>query len=155
MQKIGIGLDYSNICKDYNTVYLDRDNNDRATVGCMNKVMEYLRPLLSELIENFNYKINRINNTESLKLDEIVQKRFLFYSLEKEITLQTFILENESIGYESLVQWEQTSKEGLLISNDEEGEGVYFYCEADSKVHKWLLENLKAFSLDEVPFESR
>jgi len=155
MQKIGIGLDYSNICTDYNTVYLDRDNNDRATVGCMNKVMEYLRPFMTELIQEFDYKINRINNTESLKLDEVVQKRFLFYSLEKEITLQTFILENESQMYESLTQWEQTSKEGLLIANDEEGEGVYFYCEAGSKVHEYLVESLKAFSLDEVPFEAR
>lgn len=155
MQKIGIGLDYSNICKDYNTVYLDRDNNDRATVGCMNKVMEFLRPFLAELIEKFGYKINRINNTESLKLDEIVQKRFLFYSLEKAITLQTMILENESQAYESLAQWEQTTKEGLLIANDEEGEGIYFYCETGSKVHEYLVESLKEFSLDEVPFEAR
>lgn len=155
MSKIGIGLDYSNICKDYNTVYLDRDNNDRATVGCMNKVMEFLRPFLAELIEKFEYKINRINNTESLKLDEIVQKRFLFYSLEKAITLQTMILENESQAYESLAQWEQTTKEGLLIANDEEGEGIYFYCEVGSKVHEYLLENLKEFSLDIVPFEAR
>lgn len=155
MNKIGIGIDYNNICKDYNTVYLDRDNNDPATVGCMNKVMEWLRPFLSELIADRGYEIYRMNNSDALKLDEIVQKRFLFFSLEKEITLQSFVLETKTAHYESLAQWAETSEEGLLVQNDEEGEGIYFYFSENSKVHQWLTENLKAFSLDEVPFETR
>lgn len=155
MNKIGIGIDYNNICKDYNTVYLDRDNNDPATVGCMNKVMEWLRPFLSELIADRGYEIYRMNNSDALKLDEIVQKRFLFFSLEKEITLQSFVLETKATHYESLAQWAETSEEGLLVQNDEEGEGIYFYFSENSKVHQWLTENLKAFSLDEVPFEAR
>ncbi|MDQ7060323.1 MAG: hypothetical protein Q9M43_04060 [Sulfurimonas sp.] len=37
MKKIGLIVDYSNICTDYNTAYLDRDNLDPDTSKCMKK----------------------------------------------------------------------------------------------------------------------
>ncbi len=152
MKKIGLGLDYSNICKDYNTVYLDRDNDDPETVACMKKVLHWLNELLSEMIETFNYNIYRMNHKPALKLSEIVSKRFLFYSLEKALTAQTFILEKANIHYGSLTEWATDSKESLLIQNDDEGEGMYFYVTENSKIHEWLLDKLKDCSLDEVPF---
>lgn len=152
MKRIGLGVDYSNICKDYNTVYLDRDNDDPATTACMKKVLHWLDELLSEMIETFEYKIYRMNQKAALKLSEIVSKRFLFYSLEKALTAQTFILEKENIHYNSLAEWAADSKESVLIQNDDEGEGMYFYVTENSKIHEWLLDKLKDFSLDEVPF---
>jgi len=153
MKKIGLGLDYSNICTDYNTVYLDRDNDDPETVKCMKKVLHWLNELLCEMIETFKYSIYRMNHKPALKLSEIVSKRFLFYSLEKALTAQTFILEKENIHYGSLTEWTTDSKESLLIQNDDEGEGMYFYVTENSKIHEWLLDKLKDFSLDEVPFK--
>ncbi|CAA6804297.1 MAG: Unknown protein [uncultured Sulfurovum sp.] len=153
MKKIGLGLDYNNICKDYNTVYLDRDNNDRETVKCMKSVMDWFNKLLSELMQTFNYNIYRMNQNTALELKEIVQKRFFFYSLEKEMILQTFILQTEAISFDSPAHWAKNTENTLLIKNDDEGEGVYFYFNEDSEVHKWLLEKLREHSLDEVPFE--
>ena len=57
MKKIGIAVDYSNICKDYNTVYLDRDNTDPATTKCMKQVLAWTKGFISEILENFEYKI--------------------------------------------------------------------------------------------------
>lgn len=152
MKKIGLGLDYNNICKDYNTVYLDRDNDDPATIACMKKILNWLDAFLSDMVKEFEYNIYRMNHKPALKLSEIVSKRFLFYSLEKELTAQTFILEKKNIHYNNLTEWAADSKESLLIQNDDEGEGIYFYVTENSKIHAWLLDTLKDLSLDEVPF---
>ena len=88
MKKIGIGIDYSNICKDYNTVYLDRDNKDPATSKCMNAVLSWTKEFVTELSKSFDYKIYNFNSFSLVTIDDIASKRFLFYSLEKEITLQ-------------------------------------------------------------------
>ncbi|CAA6808560.1 MAG: Unknown protein [uncultured Sulfurovum sp.] len=153
MQKIGLGLDYNNICKDYNTVYLDRDNNDRETVQCMKKVMDWFNKFLSELMQTFDYGIYRMNQNVALELKEIVQKRFFFYSLEKEMILQTFIFQSEATTFDSLVHWGKSTENTLLIKNDDEGEGISFYFNENSEVHLWIQEKLKDYSLDPVPFE--
>ena len=153
MNKIGLGLDYNNICTDYNTVYLDRDNTDPDTVGCMNNIMRWFKPLLSELLETFDYGIYRVNHDILLKLEDIVQKRFLFYSLEKELTAQTFIIQKEPIAYSSLAVWSKEDTESLVIQNDDEGEGIYFYVTENSPMHMWLADKLSDYSVDEVPFE--
>ena len=155
MDKIGLSLDYNNICKDYNTVYLDRDNTDRETMLCMRKVMDWFAPFLTQLLGHFDYGIYRLNTDSKLELGEIVRKRFFFYSLEKEIIAQTFILQKEYTLYDSLANWGENGEESLLIQNDEEGEGVVFYVTKDSDIHRWLLEKMKAFSLDEVPFDQK
>ena len=155
MDKIGLSLDYNNICKDYNTVYLDRDNTDRETMQCMRKVMDWFAPFLSQLLSHFDYHIYRIGNDSKLNLGEIVRKRFFFYSLEKEIISQTFILQKEHKHYDSLAHWGEEAQDSLLIQNDEEGEGVVFYVTKDSEVHQWLLEKMKEFTLDEVPFDQK
>jgi len=155
MNKIGLSLDYNNICKDYNTVYLDRDNTDRDTMQCMRKVMDWFTPFLSQLLRHFDYGIYRLGNDSKLELGEIVRKRFFFYSLEKEIIAQTFILQAEYTHYDSLAQWGEKGENSLLIQNDEEGEGVTFYVSKGSDEHTWLLEKMKDFTLDEVPFEQK
>lgn len=78
MSIIGLGLDYSNICKDYNTVYLDRDNDDPATTACMRKVLQWFDPLLTELMEAFGYNIYRMNQDTPVPLNEIVKKDSFF-----------------------------------------------------------------------------
>ena len=153
MKKIGLGIDYSNICKDYNTVYLDRDNTDPETMQCMNKVLTWFKQFLSELLETFEYGIYRMNHGVSLPLSDIVRKRFFFYSLEKEITPQTFILQKDPINYANSGEWAENGENSLLIKNDDEGEGVYLYFNENSEVHKWLIDKLKDFSWDEVTFE--
>jgi len=155
MKKIGLSLDYNNICKDYNTVYLDRDNTDKDTFNCMNKVMSWFKPLLLELMEEFGYNLYRLNQSSKLKPEEIVQKRFFFYSLEKEIIAQTFILKMDDTLFESLNDWASSDMQSLLIQNDDEGEGIYFYFIENSDIHHWLIDKLKAYTLDEVPFKQR
>lgn len=152
MKKIGLGLDYNNICTDYNTVYLDRDNTDPDTIVCMKKVMKWFDPLLTEFMETFGYNIYRMNQDIPLELSEIVKKRFFFYSLEKEIIAQTFLFQKEPIVYSGLNDWSQQSEDSLLLQNDDEGEGVTFYFNENSKVHTWLVEKLSDCSVDEVPF---
>lgn len=152
MKKIGIGVDYSNICKDYNTAYLDRDNKDPATSKCMKQVVGWLNALLSEFLEKFGYNIYHLRSDAPVAIDEVASNRFLFYSLEKDITLQSYVIEKAYTAYEGLADWEAESETGLLIQNDEDGEGVYFYFNENSEVHTWMVEALKEFSLDEVPF---
>ncbi len=153
MNKVGLALDYNNICKDYNTVYLDRDNNDRDTVACMVKVMDFFKTFFNDLMQTFNYELYRLNQPNPLELREIVKKRFFFYSLEKEILAQTFVFQKEKMAYGGLSEWVVKGEDSLLIQNDDEGEGVIFYFIENSEVHKWLLEKLSDCSLDEVPFE--
>ncbi len=155
MKKIGLSIDYNNICKDYNTVYLDRDNTDRETFECMNKVMSWFKPLLLELMKEFGYNLYRLNQATKLKPEEIVQKRFFFYSLEKEIIAQTFILKPDDTPYESLSDWALANTPSVLIQNDDEGEGIYFYFIENSDEHHWLLKKFRDFTVDTIPFDKR
>ena len=155
MKKIGIGIDYSNICKDYNTAYLDRDNKDPQTSKCMKAVVGFTKELLSDLLESFEYNVYKLNSDVSVKIDEVASNRFLFYSLEKEITLQSYVIQKEYVEYGSLTVWENENNQGILIQNDEDGEGIYLYMDENSKEYHWLLDRLKEFSLDEVPFHAK
>lgn len=155
MAKIGIGIDYSNICKDYNTSYLDRDNTDPATKKCMKQVLTWTQAFLTELLEHFGYNMYHLHSANSVKLEEIASKRFLFYSLEKEITLQSYVLQKEYVEYNSLAHWQTQSNESILISNDEDGEGVYFYLNENSNEYEWITNKLNNFVLDEVPFPTK
>ncbi len=155
MKKVGIGIDYSNICKDYNTSYLDRDNTDPATKKCMKQVLAWAQEFLSELLENFGYEMYHLHSADPVKLEEIASKRFLFYSLEKDITLQSYVLQKEYVEYSSLSAWQTECNDGVLVSNDEDGECVYFYMNEGSKEYTWITTRLNNFSLDEVPFPTK
>ena len=155
MSKIGIGVDYSNICKDYNTVYLDRDNTDPATKKCMKQVLSWTQEFLSELLEKFDFKLHNLNSSVAVNLEDVASKRFLFYSLEKEITLQSYVIQKDFVLYDSLSAWELDTNETILLQNEEDGGSIIFYMDKDSKVYEWMIERLKNFSLDEVPFEAK
>lgn len=155
MKKIGIGIDYSNICKDYNTSYLDRDNKDPATSKCMKQVLTWTQGFLSEILENFGYAIHHLHSATPVKVEDVASKRFLFYSLEKEITLQSYVIQKEYIEYGSLSVWELESEEGILIQNEEDGGGIFLFFNENSREHQWIIEKLKDFSLDEVSFHAK
>lgn len=155
MNKIGIGVDYSNICKDYNTSYLDRDNKDPATSKCMKQVLEWTQEFLSELIKNFDFKMYQLHSEIPLKIDDIASKRFLFYSLEKEIMLQDYVLQKEYVQYDNSTAWAEKNNDSVLIQNDEDGSGLYFFMEANSSMHQWMLNKLQHFSLDEIDFPTK
>ena len=155
MGKIGIGIDYSNICKNYNTSYLDRDNKDPETTKCMRDVLTWMKGFLIDFLENFGYNMYHLHSANAVEIDEIASKRFLFYSLEKEITLQSYVLQKEFVAYSSLSAWADENNEGILIHNDEDGEGIYLYLDENSKEHQWITEKLKDFSLDDVPFHTK
>ncbi|QSZ41052.1 hypothetical protein GJV85_02615 [Sulfurimonas aquatica] len=155
MKKIGIGIDYSNICKDYNTSYLDRDNTDPATKKCMKQILTWSNEFLSDFMKSFEYKIYHLHSSTTVKIDEVASKRFLFYSLEKEITLQSYVLQKEYVEYDSLVSWQENNNEGILISNDEDGEGIFLYLAENSKEYQWIVSKLNDLSLEEVPFPTK
>jgi hypothetical protein len=150
MKKIGIGVDYSNICKDYNTVYLDRDNKDPATTKCMKQVLSWLNGFLSDLLTQFNYKIHYLNAPVPVKRDDLASKRFLFYSLEKEITLQSYVMQKTFVPFDSVSHWEDASHESILVQNEEDGGGITFFVTENSDEHLWIIKNLELFSLDDV-----
>ena len=150
MKKIGIGIDYSNICKDYNTVYLDRDNTDRETSKCMNSVLLWSKDFLSELCDGFGYQVYNFNSFALATIDDIASKRFLFYSLEKEITLQGYLLQKENEKYDSSEIWEQKGNDSVLVKNDADGGGIYLFFTENSSVHQWIRDKLQDFSVDEA-----
>jgi len=152
--KVGIGIDYSNICKDYNTVYLDRDNTDPATKKCMKQVLTWSHDFLSKLLEHFDYKLHNVSSSVPVKVDDVASKRFLFYSLEKEIMLQSYTIAKEYVEYDSLAAWEEDENDTILIQNEEDGGSVILFVNENSKEHKWVLDTLKDFSLDDVVFEA-
>ena len=155
MKKVGIGIDYSNICKDYNTVYLDRDNTDPATKKCMKQVLTWSHDFLSELLESFESSIHNLSSAVPVKIDDVASKRFLFYSLEKEIMLQSYVVQKAYVEYESLTAWELASDDSILIQNDEDGGSIFFFVNENSKVHEWITNKLQNFSLDEVEFQAK
>lgn len=152
MKTIGIGVDYSNICTNYNTAYLDRDNHDPATKNCMRAVVSWMEQFLLEITKEFDIQIFKLSSNTPQDNKEIASNRFLFYSLEKGVTIQSFVLAKDSKGYNNLEQWSSQNDGSLVIQNDEEGEGFYLYCDEDSNIHQWLKSRLKDFTLDEVPF---
>jgi len=154
MGKIGISIDYSNICKDYNTSYLDRDNLDPDTKKCMKQVLTFSKDFLSKLLDHFECKLYNLSSDVAVDIDKVAAKRFLFYSLEKEITLQSYVIAKEFIQYDSLSAWETESKESILIRNDEEGGCISFFFNENSEAGTWIRDELKDFSLDEAPFEA-
>lgn len=155
MKKIGIGIDYSNICKDYNTAYLDRDNKDPQTAKCMRAVLGWTKEFVTDLLNEFGYKICKLSTPVAVEIDEVASNRFLFYSLEKAITLQNYLFTKEYVEYDSLGMWETQAQEGVLIMNDEDGEGLYLYFNEGSAEQVWITNRLKDFALDEVPFQSK
>lgn len=152
MNIIGFGIDYSNICKDYNTAYLDRDNKDPATKKCMCEVVDWCSEFLTKLTKEFGYNFYSLSHDVPVAIKEVASNRFLFYSLEKEITLQSFVADKSYKACDNTLEWKEQNKEGLLINNDEEGEGIYLFCAENSKIHGWLKKELKEFTLDEVAF---
>ena len=152
MKKIGIGIDFSNICKDYNTSYLDRDNTDPATSKCMKQVLAWTESFVSELLDHLESRVHSLTSNTLVKVGDIASKRFLFYSLEKEIMLQSYVIQKEFVEYESLGAWKLDSSDTILIQNDEDGGSIYFFFNEDSNVLKWITNKLKSFSLDEVDF---
>jgi len=153
MKKISIGVDYSNICKDYNTSYLDRDNLDPATSKCMKQVLSWSKAFISELLEHFSLNLYHLSSSSPVKIEDVSAKRFLFYSLEKEITLQSFVASKTFNEYANTSIWASQSDNGVLINNDEDGGSLYFVVDENSDLHHWIQEKLAAFSLDEVSFE--
>ncbi len=145
MKKISINIDYSNICTDYNTSYLDRDNTDPQTKKCMKKIVRWTNKFISEFLENFSYTIYKLHSSVDVNIDEVASNRFLFYSLEKEITLQSFVLQKKYTEYASLEDYKTKNNEGILIHNDEDGEGIYIYVSEDSKEEEWITYKLKDF----------
>ena len=83
MKKIGISIDYSNICKDYNTSYLDRDNLDPATSKCMKQVLSWSKGFLSDLLESLDATLHHLSSPTLVKIEDVAAKRFLFYSQKK------------------------------------------------------------------------
>lgn len=154
MKKIGIGIDYSNICKDYNTSYLDRDNMDPATKKCMKQVLSWSKEFLSEILVNFESNLHNLSSQIPVNIDDIASKRFLFYSLEKEITLQSYVIQKEFVQYDSLADWELDNNDSILVQNDEDGGAIYFYFNENSSVLDWIKNKLENFSLDEIPFQA-
>lgn len=154
MKKIGLSIDYSDICKDYNTSYLDRDNLDPATKKCMTQVLSWSKGFLSEILENFEYNLYNLSSTIPVKIVDVASKRFLFYSLEKEITLQSYVINKDYKEYDSLAAWESEDNESILIQNDEDGGCVYVFFNENSNVGPWISTRLKDFSLEEVPFKA-
>lgn len=154
MGLVGIGIDYSNICKDYNTAYLDRDNTDPATNKCMKQVLTWTESFLSDLLKEFSYQLHNLNSSIPLKVSDVASKRFLFYSLEKEITLQSYVIDSVYNEYDGLAHWEQSRGKSILIKNDEDGGAIYLYLNSDSKELAWIQKRLQEFTLDEVPFST-
>jgi hypothetical protein len=143
MNKTVLSIDFSDICKDYNTVYLDRDNPDRETTRCMRKVMEWTRELLTGLADTFGYTLYHLNAPQSAEIDDVAAKRFLFYSLEKGITVQCFTLDGAPRAYASVAAWEAANDTGVLIRNDEDGETLFLHVTEGSEPHRWLSETVE------------
>ena len=155
MAIIGLGVDYSNISKDYNTSYLDRDNKDPKTMRCMKSVVAWVSELLEALESEFSLNTHYLSDNAKVSIDTIAANRFLFYSLEKEITLQSFVLRNEFNAFEGLAAWEANAENSILVQNDEDGEGIYFFMTKDSSLHTWMQERLSNFSVDDVEFKAK
>ena len=154
MAKIGIIIDYSDICKDYNTGFLDRDNLDPATKKCMRQVMNFSKDFLNDFANNFDLKLFNLSSDISVSIDDIASKRFLFYSLEKEITLQSYVMSQSYVNYDSLTAWDLDSSNTFLIQNDEDGGNISLYFNQGSPASAWIKEWLPQFELVEIPFQA-
>lgn len=138
---IPLSLEFSTICTNYNTSYLDRDNDDPGTMQCMRKVLRFTEDLLEKFLNEFDFKIFMANTQTPVSIADVVTKRFLFYSLEKEITLQNYSLQKKYFSYNNIDQWLEQNEDGLLLQNDEDGQCLIIYVVENSEVHNWFKSN--------------
>ena len=121
----------------------------------MKQVLTWTKEFLSKLLESYEGQLHNLSSSIPVKIDDVASKRFLFYSLEKEITLQSYVIQKEYVEYESLTAWELETNDNILIQNDEDGGSIYFFVNENSSEHQWITDKLKNFSLDEVPFQAK
>ena len=145
-----ITIDYAQLCPKFNTTYLDRDNTDPKTVACMHAITNYFDILLSTLKERFGLQLYRMGHDQTLSNKELCTNRFLFYSLEKEITKQSFILSALFVPIHHTDAWQKIKDAPLLITNDAMGEAIYIYLDDNSKAGEWLLHELKNFDKEKL-----
>ncbi|MEA3371775.1 MAG: hypothetical protein U9Q40_10585 [Campylobacterota bacterium] len=121
----------------------------------MKQVLTWANGFLTELVEAFGYSLHNLSSATSVAVGDVASKRFLFYSLEKEITLQSYVIDREYREYEGLADWEENNNDSLLIKNDEDGGAIYLFLNQESKEYQWIKDKLKDFSLDEVEFQAK
>lgn len=119
----------------------------------MRQVLAWTEGFVGALLEAFDYKIFNLSSDVKVDIDDVASKRFLFYSLEKEITLQSYVFNKEYKKYEGAASWEMDETGGVLVQNDPDGGCLTFYTSLNAAELIWMREQLKEFSLDEVAFE--
>ena len=120
----------------------------------MKQVLSWTKEFLSDLLESYEGQLHNLSSSTPVTIDDVASKRFLFYSLEKEITLQSYVIQKEYVEYESLAAWESDNNDSILVQNDEDGGCIYVYFNENSSVLDWIKNKLENFSLDEVPFQA-
>ena len=140
-----ITIDYALLCPDFNTTYLDRDNTDPKTVACMHAIIDFFDELLDELKSCFDLSLYRVGHNEPQPNSALCTNRFLFYSLEKEITKQNFLLSKPFQPIDGIDDFFEKGIEGVFVTNDKMGEATYLYVDDSNKIGRWLLERLEQF----------
>ena len=69
--------------------------------------------------------------------------------------LQDYVLQKEYVQYDNSTAWALANSDSVLIQNDEDGSGLYFFMDENTSVHQWITNKLQHFFLDEVDFPTK
>lgn len=138
-----IFIDFSkNFCNETTVIY--REDTNSKTETCKNNIIIFFKELLQNLQQKFNIEIFHIDSKEKIIDFFETAETFLFYSAENALEYQELLctsFENK-LDINSIDDIYLHDSNSLVISNDWDGDGLYFYINPDSDIYLWFLENL-------------
>jgi hypothetical protein len=117
-------------------------------VKCIKSILSFIKELTDEFIGR-NYIIYSLKEKKQVHFDELLKPIFLFFSVKLLNKETLYIVTNDSVcidGYDELL-WIKNEKDGIVVSNDEDGQCLYFYLNDECKKHEWIVEYLKPYNV--------
>ncbi|MDR2790131.1 MAG: hypothetical protein LBB59_04080 [Campylobacteraceae bacterium] len=147
-----IWLDYKNFeySKDIiiYTEYIDAD--EKVSIYAKN-IAIWVETLIYKL-EKCKYKIYSINRQQEVSFKTLTQKEFLFYSVKNALEYQEFFITADDIDMKNYKNINEllTNKNfnGVAMSNDCNGFGLYFFINDNYVEYNWIVEYLKPYNPD-------
>jgi hypothetical protein len=146
----GMYLKYSHVHLN-NKLYIYREHikTEADTMKSANAITKWVEDLCRQFENEHKYKVYSCGIQATVSFEELVRDDFLFYSIDDAQEYKEYLIaESGTIAknYSDLNDWSAKNGNGIIISNDADGIGLYFYFN-DSAVpcDWWLMHYLSRY----------
>lgn len=140
-------------CKNVYPYFENAIGKIKATENEM-KCIKSILGVIKELIDEFtarNYVIYSFKEKKRVAFDELLKPVFLFFSVGLLNQETIYIVANDNIcidRHNDDLVWIEHEKNGIVISNDDDGQCLYFSMNVECKKHEWLFEYLQKYNAE-------